>query len=235
MRCDWRYRCATGGCILLRLTTYGGDRREADKRIQSATVADLLLQVQALLFKSWSGLNWSEIDALCRRVLALEPDNKRAMKHLAVSLTAHNIVQRGLTRTQVTARYREAGALARRVLAADPNDSQMYNVLSWEAADQDDFSNRRQYLEKGIALRPYNSSTLINLGDLESALGNNEQAYQYYERLRTCRSTVRTSITCRASPRWHFQESRAAPRPDFVGDRRNPVGSCKTYALHWQA
>jgi len=98
-------------------------------------VADLLLQVRALLFKSWSGLNWSEIDALCRRVLALEPDNKLAMKHLAGSLTAHNIVQRGLTRTQVTARYREAGALARRVLAADPNDSQMYNVLSWEAAD----------------------------------------------------------------------------------------------------
>jgi len=155
--------------------------REAETRKSSPKAADLMLRTRALVLKPQSQRNWQQIEALCRQVLALEPNHAGAMVVLAITLTlqAANFgfeMDQGAREKQ----FVEGRDLALRARELDPDNPGVYIAIGAYAGTHDDYAGRRRAAETKVSLDPKNPSSYNNLA---SALLDGGEAQRAIELL----------------------------------------------------
>jgi TolB-like protein len=138
--------------------------REAETRRSSPKVADLMLRARALVLKPQSLKNWQQIEALCRQVLALEPNHAGAMVVLATTLTlgAANFgfeMDQGGREKQ----FVEGRDLALRARELDPDNPGVYIAIGVYATAHDDYAGGRRAAETRVSMDPKNPNAYNNL------------------------------------------------------------------------
>ena len=140
--------------------------REAETRKSNPKAVDLMLRVRALTVKAaQSQTTFQQIEALCREVLALEPNHAGAMGYLATSLT----LQAGTIGDQMGPDTREKKYVEGREIAAkakelDPNNPTVYMAIAMYAGAHDDYPGYRRAVETSVSLNPKFPGAYINLG-----------------------------------------------------------------------
>lgn len=137
--------------------------RESELRKSSQTVADLMLRIHSLVLKPTTPEFTQKSEALCRQVLALEPDNIGAMQQLAASLMIQVTSMMVTDEKRRAAMVAEATALAARIQAAEPESGPLQFILSMLARHRGDGDAALQALERLVVLVPKTPATHINL------------------------------------------------------------------------
>lgn len=149
--------------------------RESETRRSAPQVVDLMLRARALSFRPISIDVLRERIRLYREVLALEPNNVRAMLDLASMLAIHS---QWMDRADPARREQLADArdLALRIKEIDPGLRGVELPLYLYAQEHNDLEGARRALEAALAKDPRDPSAYGNLALFHLDLGEPERA-----------------------------------------------------------
>ncbi len=157
--------------------------RESEKRPSSSKVADLTLRARALSTRPSSLENFGQIEALYRQVLALDPQDSRAMISLAqVLVLSANNYGTSLDPELRERKFVEARALALKAEASNPGDVGILIVLAYYAHTHDDFEGALRTQERIVALKPKAGFAYNNLADALLRGGDPQRALEVVQK-----------------------------------------------------
>ena len=137
--------------------------RQSETRKSSATVADMMLRARALVMKTQSLQKWKDLEVLYRKVLAVEPENSRALSGLSIALLAQVVNFGSFIGNSGPQLIAEGGTLARKAQAIDPDDPSVYTALSVHAAVEGDRQSAVRYAARRVELLPRDPWALNDL------------------------------------------------------------------------
>ena len=138
--------------------------RESETHKSSPKVADLMLRALALDLKPQSLETLQRSEELYRQVLALEPNNSRAMVGLADSLAlqASNF-NFAMDDSVKEKKYLEAHDLALKAKEMDPEDPEVYTTIETYARTHNDYEGELRADEARLSLAPKDPAAYNNL------------------------------------------------------------------------
>jgi len=138
--------------------------RESETRKGSPRMSDLTLRARALLLKPRSLMNWQQIEALYRQVLALEPNSTDAMVGLALSLLIQpDNFPSQMDKSVKEKKFVEGRDLAMRAKELDPDNPDLYVAIGIYALHHGDLAAARRAHESRLSLKPKDPSAYLNL------------------------------------------------------------------------
>jgi len=154
--------------------------REAETRKSNPRVADLMLRAKAVTLNAAPSFkDFQQVEALCRQVLALEPDHAGAMALLANSLTlqANDRVHCTDPATREM-KYIEGRDLATRAKELDPGSPGIYMALALFAAAHDDYAGYRRAVETSFSLNTKDLRAYANMSNVLLKGGEPQRAIE---------------------------------------------------------
>ena len=161
--------------------------RDAETRKSNPKVADLMLRIRALTLKSVQSIRtFQEVEALCREIIALEPDHAGALGYLAASLSlqAGNFGEQ-MDMEERNRKFEEGRKIAERVKVLDPDNSNAYMAFALYAVNHQDYDGYRRAVETSVTLNPKFPGAYLNLSGARLRGGDGKKAIEALEQALT--------------------------------------------------
>lgn len=142
--------------------------RDSERRRNSPTVTDLLLQARALQIRPQTLANWQHVEALCRQALVLDPGSVDATLMLAKSLALQGRnfgLELGLE--ALVSKVDEVAGLSSRMRDSNANadDPRLHEVLGLVAQLRGDFDGALREYQSRLKLEPKSQEAHVELAN----------------------------------------------------------------------